>query len=321
MKILGAVFIMMFSMQQLSAKSCEAQGLWLQVLGAGGPELNDGFASSGYLLWQDGRARILVDSGSGSLANLEDTGADINDIEYVLYTHLHVDHSADLPALIKASYFTNRRQDLFIYGPSGNTLMPSTTAFVEGLFGQQGVYRYLNSYLDGSGSYQIKPNNIDVAKETAQVVVDKSNLNIQAISMHHGPLPALAWRINMGQASVVFSGDTSNKTQALQTFSKGAKVLVAHHAIPERAGDSAKNLHMTPSEIGRISAAAEVGHLVLSHRMKRSLAARAPSKKAIRQNYKGQLSFAKDQQCFSFGHLSEKNKEKKKAVPDNFNAQ
>ena len=319
MKLLGMVLMGLISTHQVFAKSCDDQGIWLQILGAGGPELNDGFASSGYLLWQNGRARILVDTGSGSLAHLEQAGADINDIQYILYSHLHVDHSADLPAFVKATYFTNRSEDLLIYGPSGNQLMPATTEFIQGLFGTQGVYRYLNNYLDGTGSYQIKTQDVDISVAPAQPLIQGDGLNVQAMSVHHGPLPALAWRIDLGAASVVFSGDTSNKTQVLGKFASQASVLVAHHAIPEGAGEGAKKLHMPPSEIGRIAAQSNVQHLVLSHRMTRSLAARAPSKKEIRKNYKGKLTFAKDQQCIAIGAVSGKVMDEEKTVPDSFN--
>jgi hypothetical protein len=37
----------------------------VQVLGSGGPDSNDARASSGYLLWLDGEARLLVDAGGG----------------------------------------------------------------------------------------------------------------------------------------------------------------------------------------------------------------------------------------------------------------
>ena len=57
-----SVLLMLFVCFQAFAKSCDAQGVWLQVLGAGGPELNDGFASSGYVLWHDGRSRVLVEN-------------------------------------------------------------------------------------------------------------------------------------------------------------------------------------------------------------------------------------------------------------------
>jgi hypothetical protein len=42
-----------------------AQGIALQILGPGGPIANDGRASSGYLVWVDGVARVLPDAGGG----------------------------------------------------------------------------------------------------------------------------------------------------------------------------------------------------------------------------------------------------------------
>jgi len=54
--------------------SCGDGPAALEVLGSGGPELGDGRASSGYLVWMDGKARILVDMGSGSMLNFEQSG-------------------------------------------------------------------------------------------------------------------------------------------------------------------------------------------------------------------------------------------------------
>src|SRR5262249_13580423 len=46
--------------------TCTHKGVELQVLGSGGPELEDQRASSSYLIWQDGKPRVVVDSGGGS---------------------------------------------------------------------------------------------------------------------------------------------------------------------------------------------------------------------------------------------------------------
>ena len=137
--------------------------LTVQVLGSGGPELTDQRASTSYLISIDGKARVLLDTGPGSSLHFESIGADFNDIDALLYSHFHVDHSADLPAYVKASYFSGRKRDLPIYGPTGNTLMPSTREFVEGLFGRQGVYRYLQEYYEPkvSAAYKLKPYNIE----------------------------------------------------------------------------------------------------------------------------------------------------------------
>jgi len=47
-------------------QTCGREGIAVQVLGSGGPELQDKRACSSYLVWQDGQARVLVDAGGGS---------------------------------------------------------------------------------------------------------------------------------------------------------------------------------------------------------------------------------------------------------------
>ena len=49
-----------------NAAGCGAHGVAVQVLGSGGPELQDKRACSSYLIWRDGVPRVLVDSGGGS---------------------------------------------------------------------------------------------------------------------------------------------------------------------------------------------------------------------------------------------------------------
>src|SRR5260370_42680707 len=94
------------------AQTCGREGVAVQVLGSGGPELEDKRASSSYLVWQDGRPRILVDSGGGSALRFGQAGAHVAQLDAILFTHLHIDHSADFPALIKSSYFEERRLPL-----------------------------------------------------------------------------------------------------------------------------------------------------------------------------------------------------------------
>ncbi len=283
---------------QASAMACHAPGVWLQVLGSGGPEINDGRASSGYLIWLDGHARILVDMGSGSHSNFEQSQAALNDLDVVLLTHLHADHSNDLPALIKSSFFTRRDRDLPIYGPTGNQLMPSTTRFVQALFGQKGAYPYLADFLDGSRLYRLLPGNVDITRKDKRVIVTGKRFRISAIPVNHGPIPAIAWRVDIDGKSVVFSGDMSNKNDVLWQLAQQADILVAHHAINEIANPVARNLHMPPSEIGRIAAKAKVNKLVLSHLMQRTYGKEQEALSIIRKHYKGKVDFANDKQCF-----------------------
>ncbi len=272
--------------------------LILQVLGSGGPELTGTRASSSYVIWFEGRARLLVDMGSGSFLRLKQSGATLNDIDRVLISHFHVDHSNDLPALIKANYFTSRTRELPVSGPQGNEVMPGAVAFVESLFGPTGAYRYLSEYLHGQGAYHLQPLDVPIDVKTVQNLVDTGDYRVLAIAVNHGPIPALAWRVEMGGKALVFSGDTSGNGGALEQLSEGADLLVAHNAVPENANQSALNLHMPPSRIGEIAEAAAVKQLVLSHRMERTLGQEAETLQHIQKRYKGPVHFADDLECF-----------------------
>src|SRR5271155_1391468 len=109
-----------------AAQSCGSQGVAAQVLGSGGPELQDKRASSSYLVWEDGQARVLVDAGGGSALRFGESGAQMSQLDVILFTHFHVDHSGDFSALIKSSWFEERKRPLPVYGPEGNGFMPST---------------------------------------------------------------------------------------------------------------------------------------------------------------------------------------------------
>jgi len=114
------------------------------------------------------------------------------------------------------------------------------------------------------------------------------------VNVPHGPIPALAWRIESGNCAVTFTGDTNEPGTALTKLARGSDLLIAHHAIPEHAGEVASSLHMPPSSIGKLAADAGVKRLVLSHRMRRTLNSEAETLKVIRKYYSGPVTFAED---------------------------
>ncbi len=296
---LASMFILIqFCLPVMAETPCDKQGVVLQVLGSGGPEINDQRASTSYLIWQDGHARVLIDVGGGSMLRLEQSGANINELDLLLLTNLHVDHSGDLPSLVKATYFTGRDRDLPVYGPTGNRLMPATTAFLQTLFGPQGAFRYLQEYLDGTGSYRLLPKDVDVTSRKQQAVLKNEDYKITAVAVHHGPIPALAWRITLAGKTMAFSGDMNGENHSLAALAADADILVAHNAVPEDASGTARDLHMPPSVIGKIAVQAKVKQLILSHRMQRTLGREAETLKLIRQHYTGPVQFADDLQCF-----------------------
>ncbi|HHO65319.1 MAG TPA: MBL fold metallo-hydrolase [Epsilonproteobacteria bacterium] len=266
----------------------------LQVLGSGGPESGDNRASSGYIVWINGKSRVLVDFGGGTSLRFEEAGAKIEDLDVILLTHLHIDHTADLPALLKSGFFVKRSRDLPIYGPANNHFMPGTKTFIERLFANnKGAWEYMGDYLDGTAAFQVKAHTVAPTK-TVKTIYKQGNVAVQAITVHHGPIPALAYRVTVGSKSITFSGDMNGDYHTLETLAKGTDILVAHNAVPKGATGVGANLHMTPMTIGKIAQKAGVRSLVLSHRMLRTLKKGSETKREIRKNYRGPVKFAND---------------------------
>jgi len=297
--VLSFLLTCAFLPSSTAAQTCGAKGVAAQVLGSGGPELQDKRAMSSYLIWQDGQARVLVDAGGGSALRFGESGAQMSMLDVILFTHFHVDHSGDFAALIKSSWFEDRKRPLPIYGPPGNDFMPATTEFVSDLFGDKGAYRYLSELLvPGEGGSYLMQSHTVVAESTPVAVFHNDNFAVTAVRVIHGPVPALAWRIEIAGKSIVFSGDTNGDGPGLPRLAANADLFIAHNAVPEGAEGVERRLHMPPSVIGQIAADAHVKHLVLSHRMLRTLGKEEQTQAEIRKRYAGPLDFANDLDCF-----------------------
>ncbi len=283
------------------ATNCTGKGIEMQVLGSGGPETQDKRASSSYLIWQDGKARVLVDSGGGSALRFGQTGANMADLDLILFTHFHADHSADFPALVKSSYFEDRQRNLPVYGPAGNDTFPSASEFLRDLFdAKHGAFRYLSEYITpGEGSYILEPHTVKLSAKEIRREYSANGLSADAATVIHGSVPALAWRIQIGSQRIVFSGDTNGNNGNLEKLAAQADLFIAHNAVPEGATGAARSLHMPPSVIGRIAATAGVKRLILSHRMLRTLGQEPETLAAIAKRYQGPTTFADDLDCFA----------------------
>lgn len=259
----------------------------LTVLGSGGPESTER-AGTGYLLRIEGRARLLVDAGSGVMHRFAQSGADLETLEAIAFTHLHIDHCVDLPAFVKAGYFTGRTAPLSVIGPDGNRAFPAIDPFLEALFGPKGAYRYMQDVLTPhSDSFRLIPTK-------AKPHMNFNAFTLDAMEVHHGIVPALAYKIVVGDRVIVISGDTNDADRTLGGFAKGADLFIMHHAIPETGYEGARSLHMTPSQIGSIAAEAQAKSVVLTHRMNRTLGREKETLRHIRRFYQGDVQFAED---------------------------
>src|SRR5215213_5847225 len=109
------------------------KGTQLVLLGTqGGPNVNLRRSQASNAVVVDGRA-YLVDCGYGTLRSLVAAGIGYAQLGTAFITHLHDDHTADLPALMSLQWTGNRTQPTDIYGPDGTAAMvDAAIAFSKG---------------------------------------------------------------------------------------------------------------------------------------------------------------------------------------------
>ena len=289
--------LVLISCTMPDAPCSPGEGVTLQVLGSGGPIADDARASSGYVVWIDGKSRVLIDAGGGTFLRFGEAAAKFSDLDFIGLSHFHTDHSADFPALIKSGSFSGRERPLSIAGPDGDGAYPGLKDFLQAMLGKDhGAYAYLAAFLDGTaGTPMLTPREVAAGKVT--VVYTSEDLNIDALQVPHGIVPAVAFRVRAADQTLVFATDQNGGDPAFVEFASGASVLVMHMGVPDNVEGVGRRLHAPPSVIGEIAARAAPGKLVLSHFMARSLLDLEQNVSLVRERYKGEVVVAEDLAC------------------------
>lgn len=278
------------------AQSCTGNPVAVQVLGSGGPAVNKDRASASYLLWVNGQAKILVDMGGGAHLRFAQSQAKFSDLSMILVSHLHPDHTSDFPALFWSSRAT-RSDTLPVIGPSGNEVAPSLSTFLSRLFDQKtGAFQVLGPIMPGAMPanppvVRLDPHVVDVTKPDASLVFDQGGIKVTAFAIPHANLPALAYRVQTGNVSAVFSTDQNGTNPMFPDFAKGANVLIMHMAI---AAGASSPLHAAPAVVGQVAQKAGVGRLIVSHIGQYDLDAAVAD---VKKSYTGPLTIGADLQC------------------------
>ncbi|WP_394831593.1 MBL fold metallo-hydrolase [Pendulispora rubella] len=266
----------------------------LIVLGSGGPR-SFGRAESSYVVLVDGIARVLVDVGPGAVLRLGQLGIDYRRLDTVLLTHLHIDHSADLPAYVKSRDLTYDEPLAFrFFGPDGGGEYPSTSAFVDRLLGARGAFAYLPKFRN-----ELRLTTVDLPTDPGapiHEVLREPDLHVTSVAVDHDDVPAVAFRIEHGGHSLVVSGDLASKNDNLIQLAAGADVLVYDTAVPDPPGSppSLYALHTPPKRIGDVAAKAHVKSLILSHIPPSIEKGSEGVLRSVRASYGGPVHFAID---------------------------
>ncbi len=214
------------------------------VLGSGTAVPHPRRGSAGNMV-RHGGFTLLVDAGLGTLQKLAVLEVSLAEPDVVAFTHLHLDHTAELAPLLFAlrNAGIGRRKPLSLLGAPG----------FRDFYGK--LRRMYGAWVEAE-NYPL------LVEEITDRPVSLGSLVLTAVPVLHTP-QSVALRVEDPETGkvIAFSGDTA-VCPGLVTAARNADVAVFECSFPnERKVEG----HLTPGEAGEVAAAAQVKKLVLTH--------------------------------------------------------
>ena len=244
------------------------------LLGTGGPRPDPARQGPATLVTASGR-QLLFDAGRGVATQLVRAGLAIEDVDTIFLTHHHYDHIGGLGDLLMAMWNNGRSEPIAVVGPKG------TAALVETLIGAVYAtdirFRHREAAAMGGALVDMRDmvHGVDV---TAGAVHHHQGVVVTAEEVDHGSAigfaedewMALGFRVDTADEAVAISGDAVS-CPGLDSLARGVDVLVLCCYLAGAEIDSphaeflASNVLASARDVGRISARAGAGKLVLTH--------------------------------------------------------
>ncbi|MFO8084456.1 MAG: MBL fold metallo-hydrolase [Desulfobacterales bacterium] len=221
--------------------------LKITILGSGTcvPSLK---RSSCSVLVETGSQKILMDAGPGTMRRLLESGNEIFDITYMIFSHFHPDHISELVPFIFANKYPN----------SARRKKPLT------LIGGKGFINFFNGLKNVFGEWiELSPGLINILEldNKKHCTMNFHQFCLESIPVKHRP-ESIAIKIkSLQNYSIVYSGDT-DFSENLISLASDANLLICESAVPDNQKVPG---HLTPSLAGKIATQARVPFLVLTH--------------------------------------------------------
>lgn len=218
----------------------------LTILGSGTTVPSKERSAPAYLLEVAGKL-ILLDSGEGTKRRIVEAGKDLLDIDYIFYTHTHVDHVNELPAILWAYNWSERKRtrDLPIFAPKGF----------------KKFFKKMNAafwpQFEEAAKYKVEITEL----KNKKVEIDGFIVKTKALDEQGNTLVknSIGYRIERDGKSFVFAGDLGYNEDIIKLAKKADLLLIESAAPVPMEG------HLTPSQAGELAAKAKVKKLVLTH--------------------------------------------------------
>jgi len=264
-------------------------GTWLVLLGTrAGPGIDLMRGQTGSAVVIDGRP-YLVDCGYGTLRQLVASKVGYLQVSTIFFTHLHDDHTGDVPALFTFQWTNGKKTATDAYGPYGTSrLVAASVAVIR----SNVEIRTADEGRTVNVETQFQGHDV-TASDTPVPVFKDDRVSVTAVENTHYPPRSkanmlhrsLALRMEAKDRSIVFAGDTAYSANVAR-LARGADVLVCEVADAdalaqmrerskaETAAGHPNNIfrhvadtHSSPMDVGRMAAEAGVKMVVLNHQL------------------------------------------------------
>ena len=190
------------------------------LLGTGIPLPNPDRANASTLIVAGGKT-FMVDTGPGSQERLAENG--FRQVDYVLFTHFHLDHYGDLDRVLFGRGAAGAEHPLPVLGPKGtNDVVEKVVASVA--IDEKYRLEHHGEHWSDQAMHAM------VQEFEPGVIFDEDGLKITMFNVNHEPVvPAVGYRFDYEGKSIVVSGDTK-KSDNLIAAAQDCDLLI-HEAV------------------------------------------------------------------------------------------
>ena len=225
-----------------------------------------------------GNHLLMFDCGAGTLRSLAEASLDFRDLDWLLFSHFHPDHTGDLAPLLFAarSPLYGRNKKLLIGGPVG----------LRDFYGRlRGVYGQWITLAPELLTFR----EFDPARSTT---VDLPFGRLVTLAVAHTKA-SLGYRLETGDGLILaYSGDTDYCANAV-SLARDADLFICECSFPDHLKTEG---HLTPRWAGRLAREARCKRLILTHLY--PACEEVDVVAACRQEYEGEVVVAEDLMWF-----------------------